>query len=459
MSESFSTFRDPLLSLYQSAVSEIAAKIDGDISNLSTSQTRNAVRRSASSTLPALAAEIVQREYHLQGQQHGNIEETTARDLSKFGIARVCAEMALRYMKALALADNKTLEQLRGEFIASTCDPAWLTTLEEYRRYIGPDGNRKPIPYIRAKDIGPNVIEIGSDARIALVADWGTGSIPAMDVLSAISSNKPDIFIHLGDVYYSGTSAEYQSNFLTPVSNIVRKGSPLPIFALSGNHDMYCGGEGFYNAINTLNNPPFRQLASFFCLRSADEKWQLLGLDTGLHDDSPLSVSDAVTRLEDDELDWHCARIREFSGRTILLSHHQLFSAFSPIGIPDAFGGRSPTNPLLLAALRRMTAEKEVAAWFWGHEHTLSIYKPFNGLERGRCLGHGAVPVSILDDIYKPLCNLKEIPGTMEGTHLGTHGNIYNHGYAVLQLAGNNCHARYYEVAPRGSRCVFAEEF
>jgi 3',5'-cyclic AMP phosphodiesterase CpdA len=157
----------------------------------------------------------------------------------------------------------------------------------------------------------------------------------------------------------------------------LRIGHALPVFTLSGNHDMYCGGVGFYELIKHLNSPPFTQTASFFCLRSADEKWQLLAMDTGLHDDNPASVADALTYLEEDELAWHCDRIKEFAGRTILLSHHPLFSAFSAIGPSNASGRRSATNPLLLKAFERMVVSKPIAAWFWGHEHTLSIYGPF----------------------------------------------------------------------------------
>ena len=82
-----------------------------------------------------------------------------------------------------------------------------------------------------------------------------------------------------------------------------------------------------------------------------------------------------------------------------------------------------------------MTATKGVAAWFWGHEHTLSIYEPFAGLDRGRCLGHGAVPVSVVNKIYDPLQILMRRQ-LADQSKLGSTGGVYNHGYALLSSTG-----------------------
>jgi len=116
-------------------------------------------------------------------------------------------------------------------------------------------------------------------------------------------------------------------------------------------------------------------------------------------------------------------------------------------------------NPRLLNAFQQMTEVKGVAAWFWGHEHTLSIYKPFVGLERGRCLGHGAVPVSVIDKIYDPVANLDETPALLDQSKLGTTGGVYNHGYALLSLEGNLCRAQYYQAANNGRALIFDESF
>jgi hypothetical protein len=458
MSDDFETFRDKTLSIYQSAVSDVARQIDAR--HVAGSQARSAVNRSASSVLPDYAAEIARREYN---QKRGQALPSSSgipakRTLSSGDALRTCAELAFRYMKARLSGDVTAIAAVQGEFTASTCDPAWATTIEQYLLYFGPDGTRRPIPYVPAASVGAKTIAIKENAKIALAGDWGTGAQPAIQVLKNIADWNPDVFIHLGDIYYSGTATECSLNFESLIRSVLRSANPkLTVYSLSGNHDMYCGGVGYYELIKNLNPAPLNQTASFFCLRSTDEKWQLLAMDTGLHDYSPIEVDDVVTFLEDDELEWHCARLKEFPGRTILLSHHQLFSAFSPIGKPDSKGRRSPSNPKLVKAFNSMAASGRISAWFWGHEHTLSIYAPFAGLQRGRCLGHGAVPVSILDRIYDPVTGLEETPTVLPNTQLGQQGNVYAHGYAVLTLGKENCSAEYFQSVEGRAELVYSE--
>lgn len=457
MSGTFETFRDPLLSLYQSAVKEVSERIGQSSPGGPGARRFQASRPGA---IEDIGASIARREFKRARGEPAEIPAGPApRELSPGTRVQVCAEWALRYIKALAAGDEKALSQLKDEHAAGPCDPAWISCLEEYRRYFDSSGKRKPIPYIRPAKIGPQIIEINADAKIAMMGDWGTGAAPAVEVLRYIAGHKADAVIHLGDVYYSGTPNECTKNFFDIVTTVLRKDGALPIFTLSGNHDMYSGGEGYYDLIAKLNAAPFSQSASFFCLRSSDKKWQLLAMDTGLHDDNPAQVEDAVTFLENDEIDWHCERIAEFPGRTILLSHHQLFSAYSPIGSKNAKGRRSATNPKLLAAFKKMAASEKIAAWYWGHEHTLSIYKPFAGLARGRCLGHGSVPVSIKDDIYTPLPDLTETPTLVTPAKLNTRGAVYNHGYALLTLRGDKCTAEYFQAAATGPDLMFDETF
>jgi len=57
--------------------------------------------------------------------------------------------------------------------------------------------------------------------------------------------------------------------------------------------------------------------------------------------------------------------MQEFNGQTILLSHHQLFSAFSAIG-PEKDGTRSPLNPKLMKTFEALAAKGKIAGWFGG---------------------------------------------------------------------------------------------
>lgn len=441
MADNFETFRNHFLSIYQSAVTEVARRIDQRAS-LSGGGAAQA-SPPASSVLPAQAAAIARREDAIN---HGGAPLGGSAP-AVVGDAQYCAELALQYLKASLSGDAAAQARIEGEFKDGTCDPEWITVFKEYLQYFGPNGQRKQIPYIRAATVGAKTIEIKTNARVALVGDWGTGAQPAVQILQQIAAANPDVLVHLGDIYYSGTPTECASNFTGIVDKVLRGANPgLAAYTMAGNHDMYCGGVGYYGLIQSLNPAPATQPASFFCLRSADEKWQLLAMDTGLHDYDPFNVDDAVTWLEDDELAWHCARIKEFPGKTILLSHHQLFSAFSPIGPAGPNGVFSSVNPKLLTAFNAMTgslaASGKISAWFWGHEHTLSIYNAFAGLARGRCLGHGAIPVSTPDTV---VAGLDKTPTVVANTQLQKQGAVYAHGYAVLTFNGDTCQAAYYQ--------------
>lgn len=182
-----------------------------------------------------------------------------------------------------------------------------------------------------------------------MLSDWGTGRRTATAVLQDLARHQPDIVIHLGDIYYAGTAAECEDNFRCPMNLVLDQASrQIPVYTLSGNHDMYGGGEGYYGLIGHLNDGPWRQRASYFCLRSAGQRWQFIAMDTGLHAYDPLERH-PLTFLEPAEESWVADRIGEFPGQTVLLSHHPLFSASARIG-PD------PWNPHLLASFCRFDA-------------------------------------------------------------------------------------------------------
>ena len=76
------------------------------------------MRRSMVSTLPDMAADIAEREYNLSTGGSAPVPGAgpAARELSKTGMAKVCAEWALRYLKAQARRDEQALAQLKDEF-------------------------------------------------------------------------------------------------------------------------------------------------------------------------------------------------------------------------------------------------------------------------------------------------------------------------------------------------------
>jgi hypothetical protein len=77
----------------------------------------------------------------------------------------------------------------------------------------------------------------------------------------------------------------------------------------------------------------------------------------------------------------------------MLLSHHQIFSAYEQ-------GGNK-----LIEKIRPVLKTGRVRSWFWGHEHRCVLYTPGENVEYARCIGHGGVPVYMTSkegDPYPP---------------------------------------------------------
>lgn len=419
MQEDPKPFRDHFLSIFQSAASDYVSRIPEEESapgaGLSTGRRfMNAVNEVA----------------ELRAMDRSEVPTT---EESAVDITKICASLGFRYLQALSSGEAARAERIKEQMTGGTCDPQWASTLSEYAKFFGVNGTQADIPYVRPSIIGDRTIPINAGCRVAVFGDWGTGAGPARRVLSMIRDQNPDILVHLGDIYYSGTPKECTANFKNVIKGVFGNDS-IPTFTLAGNHDMYCGGLGYYGLVDAFNSGDKQQKSSFFCLRTEDKSWQLLAMDTGLHDYSPLSVTDALTYVEEDEQVWLEKRVREFNGRTILLSHHQLFSAFSQIGKPAGDGRLLAYNPNLLILLRKLQAAGEIAAWFWGHEHNLCIYDPFLNLDRGRCVGHGAIPIFAQEKPYTVLQALSDAPTLMKGTELQLIDGAYEHGFAIISL-------------------------
>jgi hypothetical protein len=189
---------------------------------------------------------------------------------------------------------------------------------------------------------------------------------------------------------------------------------------------MYSGGQPFYTTIDMLGQP-----ASYFCLRN--DNWQFIAMDTGLHDCDP--VCQNPTYLEDTEVAWIKDKIATAGSRkTILLSHHQLFTTFETIGQHGAH-----LNQQLLDQVGDILPQ--VAMWFWGHEHNLVIYNKYQGV-LGRCIGHGGFPVDV--DFSKNNPD-PDIPASTVTLGKNSGGAEFQHGYVILDIAGPSATATYYQ--------------
>lgn len=370
-----------------------------------------------------------------------------------------------------------------------------------------------------------------ADARIAIVGDIGTGTDEAAAVLLAALGFDPHAVLHLGDVYFSGTSFETRHRLLGLIRTVSRGARRrVPFFSVPGNHEYFTGAVSYLQALDSgalTRLASQSQKASYFCLRTEDDGWQFLGLDTGyyghymnvagaaqqatlerLHigkvevaqdrsnpywprhfnpyfaspdtadlpqEDTTVPVNQVTVRA--DEAEWHLDKLRTFSGRSILLSHHQLYSALNACGVPQ----RDPTDfnrEWVDAALWSQFGETfdRVAAWIWGHEHNLNIfvsgYRPSDWpsdapnssqfsktLAKGRCAGHSAIPVQSSEG---PYVQKYSVPLERADLMLGQTGGWFNHGFQILELAGRGKPGRlsYYQIveADPTPHLMFAED-
>ena len=239
----------------------------------------------------------------------------------------------------------------------SNLDPRWAQVVWEKARLFL-KGKRKFITHKSATDFR---YQLKDEATLAIVGDWGGGNAAAQAVAAQIKKLNPDYVIHLGDVYYAGTPTEVKDRFLKYWPS---PATPGQSFALNSNHEMYSGGYGYFDGILK----EFKQAASYFSL--GNKNWRFIGLDTGYveHD------------LNKEQLDWLTAQFKGNNPRTILMSHHQLFSAYEKT---DASNLKLRVQPFLDA--------NQVYGWFWGHEHLCVVYKKQEGIN-AVCLGNGCFP-------------------------------------------------------------------
>jgi hypothetical protein len=312
--------------------------------------------------------------------------------------------------RSLAVADEQ--DQLFGAY--EITDPGWVNSIIA----MGWRSLRKPHPF---KAERPRPRPLAPDARLVLVADWGSGIPRARNVADAMRRIiEPDIgrreqhVIHLGDVYYSGWKREYDRNFLAywPVA----PGEPVSSWSLNGNHDMYSGGHAYFGHL--LQDPRFAEHdgSSWFSLENDD--WQLLGLDTAYDDHA----------LKDPQGAWVAEKLRSNPDRrTVLLSHHQLFSAYGSDG------------PKLRDKLRDPLDSGRIDAWFWGHEHRCVLYEDgYQNVGKARLIGHGGVPVYAH---HEPIAS----PARYQLTRSFATGweEWALMGFAVVELSGRHANVRY----------------
>ena len=359
------------------------------------------------------------------------------------------AKAALDLGMALVEADvDKIIAAKAGFMRFGDNDPFWIECIIEFVEHYTLT-QHSAVPYIKYRNFTDCILPPGTlppRCRIAIISDWGTGDPRAQALLEDVARHSPDILIHLGDIYYACTALEANAFYNNATRAFPAK--PPRLFTLCGNHDMYSGAAPYYALLKRLGQP-----ASFFCLRNAD--WQILAADTGYNDFDPRRYNQDDTWIRDrdegdtySELDWHKDKlVNAGQRRTILMTHHPLFTRNSTIA------GRV-ANSRLLGQFGDYLSE--IAAWFWGHEHNIALYEPFMGLQRGRCVGASAVPVAATEDLTRPAPELAgqavpeliRVGGEVPRLQPQADGDLYQLGYALIDLDGRDGRATYRQFDP-----------
>jgi len=221
------------------------------------------------------------------------------------------------------------------------------------------------------------------DISIAIAGDWGTGLDSSNQIAKCMSAKNPDITIHLGDIYYSGTEKEVFEKFIKHFPR-----GRMASFTLNANHDMYSGGGGYFNV--ALKDPDFafQKQKSFFSLYN--RAWQVIGLDTAYEAAKADLYQKGV--LGNAQLGWFQAQLQQAKAagrRVTILTHH------NPVSIRGGSQDKEMMRQLFDAATM---ADSMFEYWIWGHEHGVAVFEPFawNGATvNGRCIGHGGIPYGV----------------------------------------------------------------
>jgi hypothetical protein len=311
-------------------------------------------------------------------------------------------------------------------------DPGWVEAFAVFLESLLPIFGGKH-PWVAA----PQTVAIPDQVQIALAGDWGTGDwrttanpAPSTDVRNHMALLQPDVTIHLGDVYYAGTSDQEQ-HLLTQLWPPGPRGS----FTLNSNHEMYSGAKPYFNAIA---NPPFDRQGgcSYFALENTN--WIIVGLDSAYYSpEADLYMNGLLfpAGMPNDQnafLLQMGVEAQLNNKRLIVLTHHN--------GLNDA---GTATNALFEQVANCFPDGDGPAYWYYGHEHIAAVYTPQGPAGTlCRCCGHGALPWGYASDLAsspnvvwyeKRPANDPDIPQ-----------RVFN-GFAMLKLDGPSIQETFYD--------------
>jgi hypothetical protein len=281
----------------------------------------------------------------------------------------------LSELEAGVVVDVDAEGQIWGTGKYQQLDPGWAEAGAVWLEHVFT--GKHPFPN------NPPVIPIPDSVQIALAGDWGTGDwrsaanpAPSTDVARHLAFLEPHITVHLGDVYYAGTS-EQEQHLLVDLWPAGPKGS----FTLNSNHEMYSGGSPYFDVALANSKFALQNQSSFFALEN--DKWIIVGLDSAYYSSEAGMYLDGSLGNDGVQVGFLKAQV-EKGKNVIVLTHHN--------GLSD---DGSATNTLWGQVMSAFPANAGPAVWYWGHVHAGVVYRNHDPQGRNvacRCCGHGALP-------------------------------------------------------------------
>lgn len=322
-------------------------------------------------------------------------------------------------------------------------DPRWLyAALIELNTFFVPRSKY----FVKAKS-NQNYVYPLEGNKIAIVGDFGSSDKYQTMVVKAIADLKPDLVIHLGDIYVAGTSSECTKYWETYKNGF--EGSIPPLWNLIGNHEYISKGKGYFKKLiapRLLGGG--KQETSFFSLENPETKLQILALDTGYESTNfTLPVGgesmDYTTFLDDEQLAWAQARLqfaKDNGYRTVLMSHHQYYSAYWK----DQQFNAKLGNQLLAVG-------QPISSWIFGHDHRSIVYPNTYGIVgKSICLGHGSMPITI--GAYEGASPNFPYDQSFIPSLVSQYGTqLYNNGFVMMD---QNLNADFYQVDRNTGECT-----
>jgi hypothetical protein len=385
--------------------------------------------------------------------------ESEAQRLPQGGTIEETAQLLTKLPSAARLLDAIGVREMPGLSQYHAGDPRWAQSLlNYYETAVQIKSGHRPIPFRTHKQLNIDPVKrlestATNQITIAVAGDWGSGNIdgdpnPTASIAKHIENRRPDYTIHLGDVYYAGLEKEESEKFL----NLWPKGN-VGTYTLNSNHEMYCGGKGYFEVLLKSSKFGAQQNLSYFAL--TNENWLIIGLDTAffafrkslLYEQGWLADpqdEDGTTQLE-----WMDEVLRQNPDkRVILLTHHDGFDV-------DPLSGAVSFKPLYQVVTQHLMGVRDFF-WYWGHVHTAIAYQQIalsrNSTFSARCVGHGAIPYEPFPKDLKRLGSrdVKVLWAETRAANSAKPPRAFN-GFLLLTLRGADLMEEFYDEL--GNQC------